>query len=285
MLHSEPLISAIGAAGNGSHASRQSSAPQIKHGSVEEDFRSSINALLNTSNQTLSPSLLSPSAAGVRPSDPAAAEPGTVEGAITLAIQRSNFSKQSKVSTTRFEITRSGNRVAVIMLARPAYRLGELIPITVDFHQSEIQCFSIRVTLETVEQVDQSIALRSQASILRISRRILATQHEWTLSADRVYFNLAIPSNSTPEFVTTGVSLQWRLRFDFVTSDEANATDGDAHTDTYDMLEEVSHDERGSVSIAMQGIACDTFEVALPIRLYGSIHGLDQSNKTKESQI
>ncbi|KAL8953884.1 MAG: hypothetical protein Q9222_000258 [Ikaeria aurantiellina] len=285
MLHSQPFISALGRAGNESHASTQAAASQARHGPVEEDFRSYIDGLLNTSSQTLSPGLLSPSATGARPSDLVATEPGTVEGAITLAIQRSNYSKQSKVSATRFEITRSGNRVAVIMLARPAYRLGELIPITVDFHQSENRCFSVRVTLETVEQVDPAIALRSQASILRISRKILATQHEWTTSADRIYFNLAIPSNSTPEFVTTGVSLQWRLRFEFVTSDEANATDGDVDMDAYGTLEQVSHDERGFVSIAVQAVPCETLEVTLPIRLYGSIHGLDKGNSIRESQI
>ncbi|KAL8675977.1 MAG: hypothetical protein Q9186_007454 [Xanthomendoza sp. 1 TL-2023] len=228
-----------------------------------------MSQLLDSSRRDSSLGLLSPSATGAQSPIVGRGEPATMEGAISLAIQRSNSGTTSKLSVNRFEIFRSGNRVAIIMLARPAYRLGEVVPVVVDFHESEIRCLGLRVTLETSEHVDPDIALRSSASILRVSRRIFATQHESTISADRVNFNLAIPNSSTPEFITSGVNLEWKLRFEYMTMDQA------VGGDVPELLEEVVEDERGTVSVAVETMPCETFEVTLPLHVYGGISKFD----------
>ncbi|KAL8902374.1 MAG: hypothetical protein Q9192_000001 [Flavoplaca navasiana] len=242
---------------------------------AEVDFLSYMNQLLDASRRDSSLGLLSPSAAAAKPLQDTGNEATTMDGAIAFAIQQSN-SLPSKLSANRFEITRGGLRVAVIMLARPAYRLGEIVPIVVDLQASEFQGFSIRTTLETSEHLDPTLALRSPASILRASRRIYAIDHETTLSADRVVFNLAVPSNSTPEFVTSAVSLEWRLRFEFVTTNQTDRVIA-GHGATDDILEKVSEDERGSVSVAVEAMPCETFEVTLPIHVYGSVRELEEN--------
>ena len=272
MLNNEPSISALD---RDNDKGAFSSEEFLESGNVsaEDAFLSYMKQLLDTSRRNSSLGLLSPSAVGAK--SPLEGRNGstTMESAISSVIQQSNSVMPSKLSANRFELARSGLRVAAIMLARPAYRLGEMIPVVVDLHASELQCFSLRVSLETSEHVDPTIALRSPASILRASRRIYATQHETTISADRVFVNLAVPSNATPEFMTSGVSLQWRLRFEFVTSNQADrGTVG--HGAISDILEEAVEDERGTVSVAVEALPCETFEVTLPLHIYGAISAL-----------
>ncbi|KAL8798092.1 MAG: hypothetical protein Q9182_006960 [Xanthomendoza sp. 2 TL-2023] len=269
MLHSEPLITAVKGDYKGGTVFIEEGLPK-RHTSVEEGFLSYTSQLLDTSCRDSGLGLLSPSTSRAKSPIIGREEPATMEGAISLAIQRSNSGMSSKLSANRFEILRSGNRVAVIMLARPAYRLGESIPVVVDFHESAIRCLWLRVTLETSEHVDPNIALRSSASILRVSRRILATQHESTVSAERIYFSLAIPNSSTPEFITSGVNLEWKLRFEYLTMNRSD-TGGNFR----ELLEEVAEDERGTVSVAVETMPCETFEVTLPLHVYGGISEFD----------
>ncbi|CAO1604550.1 Golgi membrane exchange factor (Ric1p-Rgp1p) subunit [Xanthoria calcicola] len=275
MLHNEPLVLALNKdEGKGAFSTEKSM--QITDPSAEGEFLSYMKQLLETSRRDSSLGLLSPSAARAKSPMDTRNEATTMEAAISFAIQQSNSAMPSKLSANRFEITRSGLRVAMIMLARPAYRLGEIVPVVVDLHASEFQCFALRASLETSEHLDPAVALRSPASLLRASRRIYATQHETTTSADRVFFSLAVPSNSTPEFVTSAVNLQWRLRFEFVTSNQAvRGTVG--HGAIPDILENVAEDERGTVSVAVEAMPCETFEVTLPLQIYGGISLLEES--------
>ncbi|KAI4158147.1 MAG: hypothetical protein L6R39_000532 [Caloplaca ligustica] len=227
--------------------------------------------------------LLSPSATEPK-SESATEDVATVESEITRAIQQSNAPMPSKVSANRFEIKRSGHRVAVIMLARPAYRLGEVIPIIVDLHTADIHCYSLHVTLETSERIDPTIAVRSQASISRISRKIHALQHESSISAHRMFFSLAIPNNATPEFVTSGVSLEWCLRCEFVTETREN-DEQEIEEGPKGLLEEVAEDERGVGLAAVQAMQCEAFDVQLPLRVYGDRKGFDDNYRIQESPI
>lgn len=283
MLHNESSISQIKDLSKGAAAPIMM-ASQIQDRRPDQGFLSYISHLLDTPRRQSGVGLLSPSAAGAKSTMGPVEEPATVESAITLAIQQSNSPTPSKLRANRFEIARGGNRVAIIMLARPAYRLGEVISLTINFHKSDIRCYSLRVTLETAERIDPTIALRSQASISRISRKVHATQHESSISANRLYFSLTIPSSSTPEFITSGVSLEWILRCEFVTGTQFDREDSyDENPDS--LLEKITEDERGSVSAAVQTLSCETFEVQLPLRVYGDTRGFDDSFKVEECLI
>ena len=252
------------------------SPPKVSNSSSTE-FLSYVENILDTPHLESGLGLLSPTEVDLDSHTPMNEEPGTMRESIDIAILRSNISTSSNRSANRFEITRSGERVAVILLARPAYRLGEAVPIAIDFGESDISCFSLHTTLETTETIDPAIALRSKASIQRVTRRIYASQFESTISARKVFYNPIIPTASTPEFITSGINLEWKLRFEFVTHRLGDAEGLGEGIDG--LMEEVARDERGSVQAAVQGLQCETFDVTVPLRVYGATAKFDEKTE------
>lgn len=186
---------------------------------------------------------------------------------IDLAILRSNQAAQSRRSPNRFEIARDGQRIAVVVLNRPVHRLGETVIATVDFGEAAIPCYAVRASLETSEKVMPTIAVRSSASIHRTTRRIHASLFENTLYATRVVFSPAIPISATPTILTSGVALDWDLRFEFVTpkstGEHGNGPSG------FRLLETMSSDDRGKVLSALEHLGCESFEISIPLTVYG----------------
>lgn len=228
--------------------------------------------------------------------------PASVKEAIDLAILRSNRLPTSGRRANRFDIARNGRRVATVSLARCAYRLGETVTAAVDLSGADVPCYAFRATLETAETVDGSIALRSPASVDRVTRRTHATQTESTLFARRVVCAFVIPLQASPTFITSGVSLDWTLRVEFVTSrlqieeqpeleEEENDDEDERQTGARDggvvgsadaLLEEVSRDDRGSIFAAVETLPCEKFDVAIPLCVYGPVSdeiGLDSSSR------
>ncbi len=235
------------------------------------DFLSYVNNLLNRPRENSSMGLLSPTDTGVRRQS-MFEEPRTMKETIDLAILRSNLTNASNQSTNRFEIARSGRRVAVVTLTRPAYRLGEVVTGAIDFTGADIPCHAVAAALESAEKVDPTLALRSAASIQRVTRKTHASVAETALFAARIPFALPVPAHSTPEFVTTGVSLEWKLRVEFVTPPvRADDVVGRAEAGRARLLEEALRDDRGVVRVAVEDLACESFEVAVPIRVYGAV--------------
>ena len=193
---------------------------------------------------------------------------------IDYAISRGSSLSPSQLSHRRFQIHRSGVRVAVILLARPAYRLGETVYVIVDFEDAVVQCHSLHVSLETSEVIDPAITLRSNASIQRATRKVHGATSEVTVSTQRAIFTSTIPPNATPDFITSGVSLEWKLRFEFVTS-RSTALDRIEG----ELTEEVMADDRGKVLAAVEIIPCESFDVAIPLRVYGALGPSDAGAK------
>lgn len=242
-----------------------------------QDFLAYVEATLDKNRENSSLGLLSPTDNIQSSLAPASEVPSTIKDAIELALLRSNSTTPSKRRANRFEIARSGDRVAVISLGRPAYRLGEAVSASIDFQDSEVSCYSLHATLESAEVIDPSVALRSRTSVQRVTRRIHSSHSESTIFARRTTFSPIIPISATPDFVTSGVSLEWVLRFEFVTS--RNRRDFE-YSDDYDsLLEEVAKDERGSVIAAVQGMPCEVFDVTVPLRIYGATSGYDEKNE------
>ncbi len=253
------------------------------HDSTLDEFLSYVDELLSRPRQTSSLGFLSPTDA-VRSRRLSSVElPTTAKQAIDMAILRSNVATESRQSANRFEIARSGKRVAVIMLARPAYRLGETITVVIDFTDTEIPCYAIHASLETSEKIDNAIALRSEASILRVTRKIHSSHSELTLFARRVVFSPTIPVSATPEFITSGVSLEWWVRIEFVTPRLLRDFE---NTQRYtELLEEMSRDDRGTVFAAAETLDCESFEIAVPLRIYGALTGNTDRDEMDEEGL
>ncbi|KAJ4297485.1 Golgi membrane exchange factor (Ric1p-Rgp1p) subunit [Kalmusia sp. IMI 367209] len=235
------------------------------------EFLEYVDNLLDRPRQNSSMGLLSPTETIPGRSSSIAHEPHTMKEAIDLAILRSNLTGATNQSANRFEIARSGRRVAVIMLARPAYRLGETMSAVIDFTNSDIPTYSLHVSLESSEKVDPAIALRSNASIYRVTRKVHASFSENALYSQRLSFSPTIPPSATPEFITSGVSLEWKLRVEFITPRLTHEDGEQAYWD--DLLEEVGVDDRGVILAAAERLPAESFEVMVPVRIYGAVSG------------
>ncbi|KAJ5081873.1 hypothetical protein NUU61_010137 [Penicillium alfredii] len=202
-----------------------------------------------------------------RPSHEGLRQALSCKDTIDLAILRSNQAIQSRRSPNRFDIAREGQRIAVVVLNRPVHRLGETIVATVDFGNAAVPCYAVRASLETSEKVMPTLAVRSGASIHRATRRIHASLFENTLHATRVVFSPAIPVASTPSVLTSGVTIDWDLRFEFVTPNNPGEQ-GPGPSGTR-LLETLSSDDRGKVMSAMEHLNCESFEISIPLTVYG----------------
>lgn len=227
---------------------------------VDEILEKRESQFLRTPGQLNTPLERRRSSSGLGP-------PPSCKEAIEFAILRSNQVSSSNRSANRFDIARNGRRIAVVVLNRPSHRLGETIFATIDFTDATLPCFSLRATLETSEKVDPSLALRSNTSIHRATRRIHASFFENTLFATRIVFSPAIPISATPTLLTTGIKLDWDLRFEFVTTHSKH--DKDETLSGKGLLELLGQDERGSVYSALENLPSESFEVAIPLTVYG----------------
>lgn len=260
-------------------------------------FLSYVDELVNHSRRGAGAGLLSPTAVAGSRRPSVFEEVTTAKEAIDLAIMRSNQTTDGQQSANRFEIARNGRRVGVVMLARPAYRLGEVVTMAVDFAGADVPCYAIHAALETSERIDPSLAMRSEASIHRASRKVYVSSSEATLYSRRMVFNPTIPVTATPEFVTSGISLEWKIRLEFVVpsqdaesrpieerpeEDEDNEDDQEQERrlmqepkhaqGPHPLLEQISRDDRGGlVLVAAETLTCESFEVAVPLRVYGAV--------------
>ena len=265
------------------HSPFASSTPSGQHDDSPQGFLTYVESMLERRRQSSGLGLLSPTEGGYQPFTPTAEELTSMKEAIELAILQSTVATSGRKSASRFEITRSGYRVAVIMLARPAYRLGETVSVAIVFDDAEIPCYSVRVTLETHETIDAAIALRSKASIQRGTRRIHASRTESAIYSRRVAFNLVIPITATPGFLTSGVNHEWSLKVEFVTR-RTKEEEGNESSDE-DLLEEITRDERGTVMAGVQSMACEAFEITVPLQVYGATAAFDELEETDEIPI
>ena len=215
--------------------------------------------------------------------------PATCKDAIDVAILRSNLVTATARSPNRFEIARNGRRIAVVVLNRPAHRLGETVFATVDFTGAALPCYAVRATLESSEKVAPALAIRSDASIRRATRKIHSSFFENTLYATRVVVSPAVPISATPTILTTGINLEWELRFEFVTASNTPAPRGtdtavSSTTTSLDsggletaprfasgasLLEPLSQDDRGVSLASLENLSCESFEIAIPLTVYG----------------
>ncbi|KAI9739382.1 MAG: hypothetical protein M1818_005070 [Claussenomyces sp. TS43310] len=247
-------------------------------------FLAYVDKLLTETQRTSGLGLLSPAeTAGSRRAS-GVEEPASTKEAIDMAIMRSNLSTNSEKSANRFEIARNGRRVAVILLARPAYRLGETITAAIEFTDTNIPCYAVHTSLETCEKVDAAISLRSDASIHRVTRKIYSSHSESTLFARRVKFSFTIPTQATPSFITSGVSFEWKVLIEFVTP-MSEKSDEEPVPLAADLLEEISRDERSTILAASERLECESFEVAVPLRVYGALGGVLERHDMPEGLV
>ncbi|KAJ1036724.1 hypothetical protein NDA10_004996 [Ustilago hordei] len=118
-----------------------------------------------------------------------------------------------------YDISKDGKVAAVLTLVRSRYRLGETITgvININNSQSLARIARMSAVLETLEEIQPSIATLPAGPSQRATRIVHAEHHESVLDKGRAAFDLSIPSSASPEFVTSGVKLIWLVRLSFLT--------------------------------------------------------------------
>ncbi|KAM0756310.1 Rgp1-domain-containing protein [Meredithblackwellia eburnea MCA 4105] len=115
-----------------------------------------------------------------------------------------------------YDINKDGYMVASLTLVKSAYRLGETVNGSVVINSGEGRVLRVSARLETHELIETTISTKPAPQIRQLTRRLHSEHHEMTLDSARVGFALAIPSGATPDFLTSGVKLQWSVRMSFL---------------------------------------------------------------------
>ncbi|OAA79086.1 Rgp1 [Akanthomyces lecanii RCEF 1005] len=269
LLKDEALVKVVGKRKHGS----KGRIPLENKGSMN-DFLAFVDELVAQQNDDKPHALLSPTD-GLDSRRPSIFDEVTsTKEAIHLAIMRSNMANEGQ-SQNRFEIARNGKRVGAVMLPRPAYRLGEVVTMVIDLTEAEVPCYAVHATLETSEKIDPSLAVRSDSSIQRVTRKVYVGSSETTMYSRRIVFTPTIPISATPEFVTSGVSFEWKIRVEFVVpakSGEESESASPAPAVGSTLLEQISQDDKGGlVLVAVENLACESFDVSVPLKVYGAV--------------
>ncbi|KAI9497852.1 Rgp1-domain-containing protein [Zychaea mexicana] len=196
-----------------------------------------------------------------------------------------------------FDICKSNQRVAQLHMTKTAYRLGEAVLGVLDFEHAILPTYEVSILLESNEIIESDIALRPAQQITRISRKCYAEHHSFCLSHRRLAFSLPIPSIASPEFQTTGVKLQYYLKFEFIvtqkpaanpdtttstTANHSSPSSSSSNSTTATSSIPASYipinvDERHRHFQSAQDVDVSTFDCQIPIRVYGSPGGTDRA--------
>ncbi|KAJ3273919.1 hypothetical protein HDV01_003750 [Terramyces sp. JEL0728] len=135
-----------------------------------------------------------------------------------------------------YDISKNNEHVCQLILPRLGYRLGESLTCLLNFSQSSLPCFHVSVFLETVETADPAFANKPKNQI----------------------------QNHTK---TCYVSLQWSVRFEFITGsgkriqNTSNVVDGFVH------------------SRAIPRADVEPFDCVVPLKVYGALKTTKQRRK------
>ncbi|CAF4868606.1 unnamed protein product [Pieris macdunnoughi] len=142
-----------------------------------------------------------------------------VETPLTMALQvLQNLT--ARRSPNSYMITNTRGKVGRFCLFKSAYRLGEDIVGTFDFSVGTVTCMQVSVSLQPEEIVKKSTPSKSMNKETSSRSMTVARYHEVTLGLTHSQLILPIPLHITPAFDTEEVSLNWRLHFEFVTTNE-----------------------------------------------------------------
>ncbi|KAF2858320.1 Rgp1-domain-containing protein [Piedraia hortae CBS 480.64] len=157
----------------------------------------------------------------------------------------------------KFQIAISGNRICSISLLRTNWKVGEVITGVVNFSDSS-SSYSVTIDLFTEEVLlATSLARRSEASISRFSRKVLANSHKLVLFSERVAFSLPVPLSATPSLSTSAVEVKYGIKFTFIVINE-------------DTWERCGENEFGRAYTGREALKADSVDITLPIKVYGS---------------
>ena len=212
-------------------------AKPTKSGSFEEDkaeFFSYIEGLLS-GNESIRNKLLSqqhgPPDVLSTSSEPDNRRKSSSAENIKYISRYQHTSNPSQALKSRFDIVRSGKKIATVILSKPVFRVGENVVFVVDYAGAALKCFHITASLETEEAISCDLLKQFKNQIddvelnqfptidtSAMTRRVYSQSTMSTYSLSKTPFEFTIPATASPQFSTSSISLRWVLKIDFITS-------------------------------------------------------------------
>lgn len=136
------------------------------------------------------------------------------------------------------------------------------------------------MSLESAEDINPSVSVRSQSSVYRATRRVHCTKSESTLFAQRIQFAFEIPTAFAPTFETSlGIAMlklrllilvrhYWALRLELITSASSTLNREDSQQTPIEspgLLQLVGKDDRGSAFLPADTLHCESFDCHVPL--------------------
>jgi RAB6A-GEF complex partner protein 2 len=139
----------------------------------------------------------------------------------------------------------------------------------------------VRSELESAEEIEPELSVRSQSSIYRSTKRVHGSKVEFTAFAQRSYFAFEIPTGVAPSFETSSSRLpdiianavrhHWSLRLEFITSPSGTSEEeGETPSEPPqpdELLELVEENEKGTSFTAVETLYCESFDCHVPIEV------------------
>ncbi|KAI8084935.1 Rgp1-domain-containing protein [Halteromyces radiatus] len=176
-----------------------------------------------------------------------------------------------------YDLCKNNQRVAKLQLTKMAHRLGEPVLGILDFSEASLSTYKVSIFLESHEIVESSISLRQPEHIARVSRKCHSEFHTFCLNHRRLAFSLPIPTTASPEFQTTGVKLQYNLKFEFITNNQTRINQNQTSISSSSPYLSINIDERHQHFQAQPQVQVSNFDCHIPIKVYGSPNGSDRA--------
>lgn len=135
----------------------------------------------------------------------------------------------------------------------------------------------VSARLESHEQIETTISMKKAGFVRQATRRQHSEQHEIACDSSRIALSLSIPSGATPDFATSGVRLQWSVKFSFLVIPPLEHPKSSSNTPS---TGKKSHSKRSSLIGSIVGLSEDsllpngtidrteTIECSIPLKIY-----------------
>lgn len=190
--------------------------------------------------------------------DTAIRSPITSQENIEYFSRYQHMTNPKQAVKSRFDIGRSGKRIATVLLSKPVYRIGENVVILVDYKNADLKCYRITASLETEEAINTSVlksfkestgTATSGLNTPTSTRRIYSQSTISTYALSRSTFEFTIPATATPQFSTSDIALKWNLKLDFITSPTSQVASSSSNKTGFDHEASISRPTPDTTSV------------------------------------
>ena len=131
--------------------------------------------------------------------------------------------------------------------------------------------------MECHEIVEQEYTNRSKEYLDTLTRKCYGEFHQRVVNTQRSCVILSIPPKSSPDFVSSAVSLAWSLKFEFITG-----AGGEGVPRVYSVSSQV---EGFIHSKGLSSVDVEPFDCTIPLKVFGAFKTPKKQKKVLQFEI